>query len=393
MAKSLLLFIMISFMGLHQAFAEVWSHQPARVWNEEWETKYSLWFEKNVAISWLQQPGFVFTNWSVDCAKFPFLTRLYFSYENNLEFAIVNSNEHNKIISSLSSHWDQVPAGPLRLQAFAKEVLNRISTSTLPENTVLVSISPASIRSGAILAGDSERRHTWVIQKINPSGIPQLIYGTLPGSDFLYLAYTFPPSQSAFPLGKLPTNNSGGIRRFKWPQDLLKDSKLIPYASLDQTNTGILAYDNFFEQIQSKIKKTAKDPNEEFGYMLDDLCMKVRARVNVIIDAGQAVVKKGNRPFTEQEIDFFSTPKRDQDILLTIKKINTSYSAWLNKVSKENLKRYDSLLHPEWTTGDECLVSWANNRTEPLGAILQRFQSGLISSKAADSFSNRWGEF
>jgi hypothetical protein len=379
-------------MGAHSAYAQVWTHDSTQKWNEQWEIKYADWFQKNVTTTWLQQTGFIFSNWSVDCAKFPFLTRLYFSYENHLEFAIVNSESKSQKISSLSSRWNEVAAGPLRVQAFAKEVLNHISTSTLPENTVLVSLTKNMIRPGLILAGDDERRHTWVIQKINPSGIPQLLYGTLPESDYLYQAYTFPPPQSAFPLGKLPTEKSGGLRRFKWPEDLFKKTESISYSSNDQTTGSIFKFESFFEQIQNEIKTVARNSDEEFGYILDDVCMKVRVRVNIIIDAGQALKHQNGKPFSEDQIDLYSTVKRDKDILLTFQKLNDTYNKWKPQLSKPNIDRYESILNPQWTTGDECLVSWANNRTEPLGAILQRFQSGLVSSKASDSFSLRWGE-
>lgn len=392
MRSLLLVLFFVSFAGLHSASAQVWSHSSLK-WNENFEQQYSKWIKDSVSTEWLQQNNFVFSKWHVECAEFAYLTRLYFSYINHLEFAMVDDAAKKTKLSSLSTKWNHIASEQLRVQAFAREVIGKANTSTLPQDTVLIPLTKQFIQPGIIIAGDQKRDHTWVIKEINPSGIPKLIYATLPGSEYIYQSFVFPPAQSAFPQGKLPNEKNGGLRRFKWPEDLFKDAKSISYASSEQSDPAAVKFATFFEDIQNKIRVAPHDRDEEFGYLLDDLCMKVRIRTNIIIDAGQALKAASGRRFSVAEDDLYSTHKRDQDIRTAIQKVDDTFAMARSQISAKNFSRYQSISNPQWTTADECLVTWADNRTEPLGAIRKRFQSGLISSEAGDSFAKRWGEF
>ncbi len=388
-SKLRLLFFTFSILQLSAtAVAEVWPHNSAQTWNESWETKYSEWIEKSVATDWLQRQNFIFSGWSVYCAKFVYLTRIYFSYANGLEFAILNQASYQKIISSTDSSWDSLPLGQSRVQAFAKSILARVNTSTLPGDTVLIPITKWFVKAGIIVASDRERTHAWLIKKINPSGIPKLLNGTLPGSDFIYEGFVFPPPESIFPSRKLPTASSAGLRRFRWPQDLLKKASAISYSSADQSQ---MQYETFFDDIQNILKVQPTNSDEEFGYLLDDVCMKVRERVNIIIDAAQAQKKRRGTKFSKVEEDLFSTPKRDAAIVAGFNRIDFFAAGKASQISELNDRRYSLLLNPKWTTADECLIEWADNRIEPLGAIRQRFHDGSISSDPNASFSARWG--
>jgi hypothetical protein len=379
-----ILFLVLSFSSAH---AEVWYHQPKEVWTEEWENRYSKWVETNVGTDWLQKVGFV--GLKTDCAKFPYLVRLYFSYINGLEFAI---HGNSKKISSRDETWNSYSAGPLRLKAFARYISQHVDTSTLPRDTVLVALNSKFIKPGIVLAADHKRTHTWLVKKINPSGIPVLIYGTLPGSDFLYRSYVFPPAESTFPLGQLPSNADGGFRRFRWPQDLYQSIQKISYASPEQSDSQAIKLSTFFSDLQNQLRLAPKDTSEEFGYMMDDLCMKMRERVNIVIDSGHALRANGHKKFSAEEDNLYSTPKRDGDIMLLIENLDSFYQRHLSEVSRTNERRYNSILNPAWTMADECLVSWADNRLEPLGELRRRFRLGLMSSDSAAPFASRWGD-
>lgn len=385
-------FFAFVFLAFSQAMGAVWPHQPDRVWNEAWEAKYSAWFQNSVDANWLQKPGFIFDRWPVDCAKFVYLARLYFSYENGLEFAIRDSRQELQKISSLQKNWDSISQPEQRVQAFAQHILSRVNTSTLPRDTFLLPLNKESIRPGVILAGDRQRAHTWMINQVRSSGVPTLLYATMPQSEYLYVSYGFPAPISAFAGGQLPTDDQGGLRQFRWPQDLLKPAHELSRRSLDQTKSGRLKFENFFDEVEAVLRVTPKNENEEFSYMMDDLCAKVRARVNVIIDAGQALRRTSSGRFTREQEDLYSTPQRDRDILTLIRQIDAKYLLMVTTISKGNMKRYSSLIRPNWTSDDECLISWADNRLEPLGAIRTRFIDGRISSSPYDSFAQRWGE-
>lgn len=150
--------------------------------------------------------------------------------------------------------------------------------------------------------------------------------------------------------------------------------------------------ETFFDEVQAILRVAPSNENEEFSYLLDDFCAKVRERVNVIIDAGQALQGSVNGRFTSEQEELYSTPKRDRDILSVIRRIDEKYQRLSLRLNPENAKRYGSLMAPRWTSDDECLIPWADNRLEPLGAIRTRFLEGRMSSSPYDSFARRWGE-
>lgn len=368
------------------AIASVWSH--SQEWTEAWETKYSQWVQQNLTTQFLKQTGMPFSNWHVDCAKFVYLQRLYFSYLNGLEFAVVGAGVGQKI-SSQGTQWDGFKNSERRLQSFAQYVLNHVDTSTLQRDTVLIPVKRESIRPGIILAADSQRAHTWLIREIRPSGAPVLIYATLPASEFLYESYVFPASETAFPLRKVPSAESGGLRRFRWPQDLFKRSSEILYSSSEQSQIG---YQNFFSVIQERLRKAAHSPNEDFGNRLEDLCMKLRVRVNIIIDAAHALERSHGNRLSADQFELYSTYARDRDILVAIQKLDEYFHENRFSIGQELGKSYASLLHPRWNTEDFCWVAWAENRSEPAGYLREKILAGRISSDPYSSFSQRWGE-
>lgn len=120
--------------------------------------------------------------------------------------------------------------------------------------------------------------------------------------------------------------------------------------------------------------------------------MKVRIRVNIIIDSSHALLRLNGRSFSANEIDLFSTYSRDKDILKSIHNLDIKFNLYKTSLSSEILKKYQSLLNPEMNSNDYCWVQWADNRVEPLGSIRKKFLNQQISSDPYSSFAKRWGE-
>lgn len=120
--------------------------------------------------------------------------------------------------------------------------------------------------------------------------------------------------------------------------------------------------------------------------------MKVRVRVNVIIDAGHAQQRLQGRAFSTEEIDLYSTYKRDRDIAKTFEALDQFYLFNQGQISNHLKQQYQSILEPQQNSMDYCWVQWANNRVEPLGLLRQRFLDQRISSDPSSSFAQRWGE-
>ncbi len=370
------------------AIADVWPHNEKSKWNEETESKYSTWIETKVGSDFLIQPGHVYSQMQIDCADLHYLLRIVFSWTNGLEFAINDPIHPGQILSSRSSRWDGQSD---KVKTFIKYVMEVTSTQTLSRDTVLVPIDRSSIKPGVILLGDMKRGHSMMIKKINPSGIPLLLYGSLPAREFIYLSYHFPSPLNYFPMGPLTIARGGGFRRFRWPKDIKKSENQIPYASAEQIEAS-KNLDSFFDNVQNKIGLTPLSADDSINFLLDDLCSQVRVRANTITDAINFLSSHPLRRLSTEEDDRYSTFKRDESIRNLIKKLKSEYTSDRDRFSTSTLKRVASVLTPGGTNEDECLVDWAQNRLEPLGWIIDRFELHLISSRAQDSLSLRWGQ-
>ncbi|MCB0369515.1 MAG: hypothetical protein KDD45_08710 [Bdellovibrionales bacterium] len=376
--------------------ASVWKHDNNKIWSATWEQKYSDWVHSEVDTSWLQKKDNPFYSWPVDCAKFAYLLKIYFASIHQLEFAINDPSQKGRVISSRSARWDTLTSEKSKLQSFARYILARVNTRTLPNDSILLDITPNSLVPGVILASDRQRGHTMVLKHLKPSGAPTFIFATLPASEFLYESYAFPAAESFFPSKQKPSLAEGGFRRLKWPQELnQKTVSLLDQAqgafSISRSQEDF-EYHHFFEEVQKKVQKEPLTNIDKFDYALEDLCMKMRIRVNVIIDAGHALEKLKGRSFTSDQIDLYSTYARDKDIQLAIEKVDLLFNLYQSSLSSDLIKKYSSLLRPEWNSNDYCWVQWADNRIEPLGALRDKFIKSLISSDPYASFAKRWGE-
>ena len=382
--------IIFVLLGLQQVQAQVWAHSSTQFWNEKTETRFSKWVENDVQTHLLSHPGMFYSGLKIDCADLHYLLRIIFSYENGLEFAINDPHSAREVISSLSPGWNKYKNPNERLRQFTRYVLDVTSTQTLPNDTVLIGMDSKSIRPGVVLLGDLRRGHSMIIKKINPSGVPVLYYASLPASEFIYIGYHFPEARGYFPMGPITVARGGGLRRFRWLQDLKKETKTISYSSESQ----IFASENldeYFEHVQTLVRVKPRTADDTLNYLMDDLCSQMRVRVNAITDAVRFVSRTNARRMSASEDDRFSTYKRDENIVQLIKQLERQrerLDANLTTVAK---KRYQRVFEPEGTTADECLVDWAVNRIEPLGWLVVRFKNQQISSRANDTLARRWG--
>ncbi|MBL7542666.1 MAG: hypothetical protein JNL11_02570 [Bdellovibrionaceae bacterium] len=394
MKHSALLSLFLFFFSA-TSWSQAWPHDANKTWNDEIEHQYSKWIENNVDDNFLRRPGRVYSGMSVDCADFVYLLRMVFAMDNGLEFAINDPSRPGQIISSRSRRWQMHPQ---KVRAFFQYVFDVTNTQTLPNDTVLVPLSKTGLRPGVILLGDKKRGHSMVIKNFKPSGIPILFYGNLPAREFVYTAYNFPDPLSYFPLGPISQARGGGFRWFKWPQDLSRSLSEISYAGEDQLVAGKDLV-HYFDLVQKVVRVRTVVRDELVNYMIDDLCSQVRVRINTITDAAQFLKRNSYREshwrMSAAEDDRFSTYKRDESIRGLISKIQVEYKQALQNtsypLSTATKARLHSVFMPKGTMNDECIIDWAENRIEPLGWIIERYQSGLISSRAQDPLGVRWG--
>lgn len=373
------------------ASAQVWFHDENKSWNENVEIQYSRWVAVQVGTDFLTRDGEFYSHMEIDCADFQYLLRLVFARNNNLEFAINDPQNPGQIISSRSQRWQNVKDLNLRAKQFYSYVADVTSTQTLPNDTVLIALTKEELRPGVILLGDKARGHSMVIKSFRPSGIPVLLYGSLPAKEFIYPSYNFPDPLSYFPMGSLGIAKGGGLRRFKWPQDLNRPLASISYSSNDQLTVG-RDLKIFFDYVQSIKRQRPHTPDENLNYLIDDLCAQVRVRVNTVTDAINFLEKNRHRRLTFAEDDRFSTFKRDENIRVLIKKLKNEKKFNLRNFTESTRERLENVLVPAGNTHDECIIDWAENRQEPLGWIIERFEvPGRVSSQGNGTLSQRWG--
>ena len=389
-----------------QTQAQVWDHKANLKWNQDFETSYSKWIENEVRETWfleesnpLQRLSFKSktATHAIDCADFAYILRLYFSWKNGLEFAVSNSNIQ---ISSQSKKWNHIKDPKKRLRAFAEHIIASVDTSTLNADTGLIPLDANSIRPGMIVLADRYRRHTWVLKSVSTSGQPHLIYRDMDHSFKIFRSYYYPPAESIFTKGYLGHDTGGGLRTFRWPEELaLSHSELQRRAPLRfSTDQFKISTPQIFTRA-TEIKRTrAKDSSEDLIYRLDDLCAKVRERTHVVTDAVQL---KQQRSIQGPDYDRLSTPSRDNDIRLRISEIDKLAQLSASKISGPARIMMKSYFEPSSSQSTYCPVAIGETEnsagatteySEPLGTIAARFRiPGLVSSNPNDDLSARWG--
>lgn len=365
-----LLFPLLILLTSTWGHAEVWPHKAD--WNLEFETAYSRFVEKSVDTEFVKNnfPGI-----KVDCADFIYLVRAVFAREKGLEF-FVYDEESKTYLSSKTSNYDSVRDPELRFSAYMKSVFKLASTWSLAYQTQLVALSRNEVRPGVILLTDQSRSHSWLIKTVFNSGQAHLIYATEPSSDWLYDSLTYSTEDFAFPRQKIPTKDEGGFRRFLWPQEFLTRQKL--NFSNEQS---LLPIESFFSEVQKRLQINPISERERFEAQLDEVCNQMRIRVNAVLDA---LVVQGEACMPTKIREQLSSVSRDQRILNL-----------LNVTQDQYRPAYSDLYQRYFTLDDKkssCLVTWADNRIEPLGKLRLRFLMGQMSSDAEENLAVRWGE-
>lgn len=377
--KSFVLIILL-FLTL-KSQASVWDVK--HLWSTEWEDKYSHWIETEVDSDFFLRKNTILYNLNSNCADFVYLTRLYFSYLNNLEFIVRDPARPNKILSNLNSEWDHLEQH-LRIKKFIAEVLKVTNVHTIARDTLLAPVNRSNIRPGAILLADVKRAHSWLIGKLKPSGMPILLFATEPSSSMVYESYSFPSEENFFLKSGSTSLKGLGVRIWKWPSEYLVESKR---QSTEQTQ---ISRDNFFETVRNKIALQPRTESEYLLSLVDNICVAVQARINVV-NSALVWIERNNQCHSGHSFDVYSTYFRDRFIKEQFVLLDEYYTKNLLRLNREAAYVYRSILG--WKSNAYyCPIPWASNRTESLGQLREKFLNDEISSDPNHSLSQRWGE-
>lgn len=393
--------------NIDSAQGAVWEHTAT--WNADWQNRFSNWVASDavhleMALQTTRERDYLGVE--MDCADFIYYLHAVFSFENKLDFSVQTRNGTR--LSNSSSEFNSILDPNTRFKRFLETVLKQTNTTTLQHDSILLPISLNEIRAGAFLMTDRVKNHVWLLKSVKPSGTPVMLSATVPPSKFIYPAFTFPTAESAFTnvlkLGFL-TPERGGFRRLRWPSknfsSPMASASASASASTEQTSLPLA---NYFENIAKLLRRSAETPSasDDLNQLLDEVCLQLRVRTNVVTDAmtALAAARAHARPLSAAQIDRLSTEARDgriYDLLKRSRALASSKRTELNANVLDKFQRFfvvDPSLTFEFDDAESyCLIQWAENRIEPVAAIISRFERpARVSARATDSLEARWGE-
>lgn len=378
--------------GVARAQSAVWP--STATWNASWQDRFSQWVESRdvhteMALQATQDRDYL--NVEMDCADFIYYLHAVFSFEHQLDFSAQMRNGQR--LTNQTTQFDSIRDQKARFKRFLRYLIEQTNTKTLQEDSILLPINRDAVRAGAFLITDRTKNHVWLIKTIKPSGNPELLSATVPASNFIYPAFTFPTAESAFSntvkAGYLSPSR-GGFRRLRWPT-----AHETP--AIEQTQIPL---DRYFETIAKALQNPVATvtPDNELDRLLDETCLQLRIRTNIVTDAMTALTSR--RSLTSEQINQLSTESRDQrirDLIGQTRQHAISKQSALSQAAIEKYHRlfdFDLTLSLDYRNAEAyCLIQWAENRIEPMAHIVSRFeQPDRVSSKARDSLESRWGE-
>ena len=386
-----ILVVSIIFGGA-QVQSAVW--ESTATWNASWQERFSQWIESRdvhieMALQASQDRDYL--NVEMDCADFIYYLHAVFSFEHQLDFSVQMRNGHR--LTNQTAQFDSLQDQKIRFKRFLRYLLEQTNTKTLQEDSVLLPLNRDAVRAGAFLITDRPKNHVWLIKAIKPSGTPELLSATVPASNFIYPAFTFPTAESAFSnvakTGYL-TPSRGGFRRLRWPT-------AHETHAIEQTQIPLSRYfESIAKAVQSPVATVT--PDSELDRLLDETCLQLRIRTNIVTDAMTALTSR--RSLTAEQVNQLSTESRDQRIRDLIKQTRHLVFSRRSALSRATMDRYHRLFDFDQAVALDygnaeahCFIQWAENRIEPMASIVSRFeQPGRISSKARDNLEARWGE-
>lgn len=420
-----LFFILLS--SRLQAF--VWQHD--KEWNLEYERQYSAWIvdlEKSANRDEYKNlkgvPIFNTGKWKdikADCTDVAYALRAIFAYEHKLPFVVANTFafkggvqiSNTSAPASITSIRDQDE----RFRAFLNYVFQLVNNLNAAYDFYPVKISRAAIRGGGIFSKFGQ--HTYVIQKVTPGGVLQMISGTVPASDRdLYFEWDNPPIATKY-YDKGPY---GGIRMWRWPSDLKKNDQemmeltpsyramsLEQYQIAEKYNSENPIGNTFDYKLEMRKKLALPGKLESFKEIMqrvwNDLYGRVKDRVKIVEEALNYKKSIKNRKMNSKEFYDYSTPERDEKIKWLFNEFFWAH----NKYNLEEYAKGHDYQHPvnflknfsvKWqseeaineneTTDDETLAPLSDEYIN-MWSLWERFRDDQVSSDPNDSREKRWG--
>lgn len=384
MLRSLLLLFFFLTGSVTQA--AVWP--TTSQWNGDWERRYEEWVKASFRTDIFRNAQSPFRGLYPDCADTVYSMRAIFASQNGLPFAFVDPSTQRTLISNEIQKFDALPAGAPRVAAFLKWTFGILGTSTLQNDTYPVAISRRTVRAGGLMLA-KESKHSYIIKKLNETGVPVLYYSTQANTGDLKVR-SWPSVSYLFSQG---IKEPSGIRDFRLPEDLLRPVWEVPGYSNEQYLVGP---NQWVGTMQSRLALRQESWDEIFARLLGDVCQLAETRVELVNNAQRKLNQIGDRCLTAAEFDDLSTPSRDHQAKLAFTELANAYqrarkkNVALPRVLSEQLANIFAPSASREAGAQYCPVKYG--RTISLGEFRRRLFGGLISSNPNDPLPVRWGE-
>jgi hypothetical protein len=295
-------------LAAHSAQASVWSIQQD--WTVEKEDQFGAWLatmtsqspnEQGMQRSPLFSVGQPLHGIPVDCADFVYASRIIFAAQNGLPFASKTSYKRKSLDAS-KAHWDSIPK-EARLRAFIKDVIAATGTWSLPRDTVPVTeISREHVKPGTILLAAQSVGHAWMIRRVRETGIPELVFASVPALEELFYRDGLPRGEAVF--DKLPGGTrEAGLRSFCLPEKSCPRSATAP--SLEWRR-----HQEWRPLVLRALQIRPEPLIDSIGREIKNVCRETKARATLAQDAFKLRTMK-NRCLKGLDFYNYSTMNRD----------------------------------------------------------------------------------
>ncbi len=307
-AIAIMALALATVLAAQAAEAAVWD--VTADWNLQKEDEFGKWLEHITSQpvaddgkiqSSLFEPGQPLHGLPVDCADFVYAARIIFAAQNGLPFKS-KVVYRGKVLDASKPSWNSVPR-ELRLRAFLKDVVTAAGTwSLLKDTTPITELSRDHVKPGTVLLAAQSVGHAWFVRKVRPTGIPELVFASVPAREELFFRDGLPRGEAVY--DKLPGGSlQAGFRSF------CVVGKSCPQPTGAQ-NFSWTRHQEWRPMIFRMLQIRPEPLIEAIGREIGNLCREAKGRVSLTYEAANFKAAK-NVCLKGQDYYNYSTNNRD----------------------------------------------------------------------------------
>ncbi len=339
--KSTIVLAML-MMASGMAHASAWP--STNQWSQDWEDKYSKWVDEDFKTDYYVRGPY--GQIKTDCADAVYGARVIFAYENELPF-ITTDGFNGKVLTNETTKFDDTTDSKARFKKFLRYVFEATDTKSLVRDTYSVGINRQQVRAGTVWLQSSKRPgylellFNSIDPKKYPAGHAQIVKGVTDAGVVTLMSSTMPGSvremKEIQEYRSMPRDFSGtGFRAWRWPEYYQVAEDKIPGYSNEQYRLKTNSDDAWAEKATSRLalvidgKKITETTQQKLDRYANNFCVMARERVGVVLEGEELREKLAGRCMNASQYDDYSTPSRDDSLMISLKRIDAIASQLAN---------------------------------------------------------------